>query len=231
LLDWLANELIAGGRRIKPIHRLILLSSTYRQSSAPPDLAASRRLDPEDRLLGRFPRRRLAAEEVRDAMLAVAGVLNRKAGGPSVIVPAEPDLVNLLYDPSQWAVTPDEKEHNRRSVYLIAKRNLPLPFAQAFDQPDAQTSCPRRESSTHPLQALELLNGKLSNRLAEAFARRLVRECGPDPAAQVERAYRLVAGRPPTDREKAVALAFLKDQPLKEFALALFNLNVFLYVN
>jgi Protein of unknown function (DUF1549)/Protein of unknown function (DUF1553) len=228
LLDYLADEFIAGGRRIKSIHRMILLSSVYRQASAE---RGARSLDPDNRLLGRFPRLRLDAEEVRDAMLTVSGRLNRKAGGPSVIVPAEADLVNLLYDPSQWTVTPDREEHNRRSIYLIAKRNLRLPFSQVFDQPDAQTSCPRRESSTHALQALELLNGKLSNRLAEAFAERLVRECGPDRARQVTRAYQLVAGRAPAKEELAVALEFLKSQPLKEFALALFNLNAFLYVS
>src|SRR5262249_25904610 len=119
LLDYLANEFIANGRRIKAIHRLILLSSTYRQSSVSPDGELGKRLDPENRLLWRFLRRRLEAEEVRDAMLAAAGALNRKAGGPSVVVPVEADLVKLLYDPSQWAVTPDEREHNRRSVYLL----------------------------------------------------------------------------------------------------------------
>ncbi len=215
LLDYLANEFVRNGRRIKPIHRLILLSSVYRQSSAG----------------GRFPRRRLDAEEVRDAMLAVSGQLNHKAGGPSVIVPVEADLVHQLYEPSQWTVTPDEAEHNRRSIYLIAKRNLSLPFTQVFDQPDTQTSCPRRVASTHALQSLELLNGKLSNRLASAFAERLVRECGRDPAKQVTLAYQLVTGRPPSNTELAVALEFLKDQPLKEFALALFNLNAFLYVS
>jgi hypothetical protein len=216
LLDYLANEFISHGRHIKPIHRLILLSSVYRQSSA---------------VRGGFPRRRLDAEQVRDAMLSVSGQLNRKAGGPSVIVPVEADLVHLLYEPSQWTVTPDETEHNRRSIYLIAKRNLALPFNQVFDQPDPSTSCPRRVSSTHALQSLELLNGKLSNRLAAAFAERLIRECGDDHTRQVTRAYQLVASRPPSKAELAVALEFLKDQSLKEFALALFNLNAFLYVS
>jgi hypothetical protein len=216
LLDYLANEFIANGRHIKPIHRLILLSSVYRQSSA---------------IRGGFPRHRLDAEQVRDAMLAVSGMLNLKAGGPSIIVPVEADLVHLLYEPSQWTVTPDETEHNRRSIYLIAKRNLVLPFNQVFDQPDTSTSCPRRVSSTHALQSLELLNGKSSNRLAAAFAERLLRECGPEHTWQVTRAYQLIASRPPTKAELAVALEFLKEQSLKEFALALFNLNAFLYVS
>jgi hypothetical protein len=164
-------------------------------------------------------------------MLAVAGRLNKRMGGPSVVPPAGADLVKLLYAPSQWVVTPNPDEHDRRSVYLIARRNLRLPFLEAFDQPDAQTSCARRESSTHALQALELLNGTLANDLAETFARRLRREAGPDPVRQVERAFRLAAGRPPTPRESALGVRFLKDQPAREFALAVLNLNAFLYVD
>ncbi len=170
LLDHLANEFVKSGMRLKPLHRLIVLSSTYRQASRLEDATAARAKDPANRLLWQFPRRRLSAEELRDAMLTAAGVLNRKAGGESVVVPVERDLVDLLYDPTQWKVTPDPREHDRRSIYLIAKRNLRLPFGQAFDQPDLQTSCPRRETSTHALQALELLNGKTANRLADAFA-------------------------------------------------------------
>ena len=102
---------------------------------------------------------------------------------------------------------------------------------EAFDQPDAATSCSRRESSTHALQSLELLNGALANDLAGVFADRIRREAGSAPEAQVELAYRLAAGRPPTPREKELAVAFLKTQPLREFALATFNLNAFLYVN
>ncbi len=231
LLDYLANEFIAHGWRLKPLHRLILLSSVYRQASHPADLARARAKDPDNRLLGHFPRRRLEAEEVRDAMLAAAGALNTKAGGPSVVPPVAPDLVELLYDPKQWTITPDPKEYDRRSIYLLAKRNLRLPFLEVFDQPDAQTSCARRESSTHAPQALELLNGTTANRLAGTFARRLLHEAGPDHARQIERAYRLALGRAPTDAEKRLALKFLETQPLTEFALAVFNLNSFLYVD
>jgi hypothetical protein len=230
LLDHLANEFVRHGMQLKPLHRLIVLSSTYRQMSHVPDRAA-RVKDPANRLLWKFPRRRLGAEELRDAMLAAAGVLNRKAGGESVVVPVDPDLVDLLYDKTQWRVTPDEAERDRRSIYHLAKRNLRLPFGQAFDQPDLQTSCPRRETSTHALQALEMLNGKTANRLADAFARRLGREAGSDPTQQVELAYRLTAGRRPTFEEERLALAFLQRQPLREFALAMFNVNGFLYVD
>jgi hypothetical protein len=215
LLDCLANEFVRGGMRLKPLHRLIVLSNTYRQSSTPHSaLRIPHSLD-------HFPR----------PMLAVSGRLNLKAGGESVIVPVEQDLVDLLYAPSQWTVTPDPREHDRRSIYLLAKRNLRLPFAQVFDQPDLQTSCPRRESSTHALQALELLNGQTSNRLAEAFALRLEQEAGGDPARQIELAWQLAAGREPNAAERQRALEFLATQPLSEFALAMFNLNAFLYVD
>jgi hypothetical protein len=226
LLDYLANEFIAQGQRLKPLQRLIMLSSTYRQASTAEGPARQ-----ATELLARFPRRRLEAEEIRDAMLAVAGRLNRKAGGPSVFLPVDADLVKLLYDPEQWQVTADAAEHDRRSIYLVAKRNLPLPFFQVFDQPDAQTSCPRREASTHALQALELLNGRFANRLAEALAARLEREYPGDRTRQVQRAFWMTAGRAPSMAEEALALQFLERQPLREFALAIFNLNAFLYVD
>ena len=230
LLDHLASVFVAEGLRLRPLHRRIVLSSTYRQASRSPDAALGRAKDPANRLLWQFPRRRLSAEEVRDAMLVGVGTLNLKAGGESVMLPVDSDLVNLLYDPTQWRVTADPREHDRRSIYLIAKRNLRLPLGQAFDQPDLQTSCPRRETSTHALQALALLNGQTANRLAEVFAERLEREAGTDPARQVERAYRLATGRPPTAVEEKLAVAFLQTQPLREFALAMFNVNAFLYV-
>ncbi len=148
LLDWLAATLVENGWRLKPIHRLILLSRTYRQSSASRCPEANRD-DPENRLLWRFNRRRLEAEEIRDAMLAVSGRLNSRAGGPSVMVPVSPGIVRLLLKPSQWQVSRDEAEFDRRSIYLIAKRNLRLPFLETFDAPALLTSCSRRESSTH----------------------------------------------------------------------------------
>ena len=231
LLDYLASEFVESGYSIKHIQRLILLSSTFQQASTVADDKAAKEKDPEDKLLWRFNRRRLEAEEIRDAMLASAGNLNLKSGGPSVLVPIDKELVEALYKPSQWAVTRDESEHNRRSVYLMAKRNLRLPFMEVFDAPDTQVSCPRRESSTHPPQALELLNGRLANVEADVLAARLLTEIPGDRARQVERAYRLVTGRAPNAREKQLAVEFLKAQPLREFTLATFNLNAFLYVN
>jgi hypothetical protein len=233
LLDYLANEFVSGGFSVKHIHRLILNSNTYQQASQPIDpalKALAMEKDPDNKLLWRFNRRRLEAEQIRDAILAVAGTLNLKQGGPSVMIPIDPGLVNTLYKPSQWAVAKDPAEHNRRSVYLIAKRNLRLPFMEVFDAPDMQVSCARRESSTHAPQALELLNGDFANQQAEALAKRLEVEAGPNLRKQIDLGYRLVAGRPARPKEIQVALEFLKTQPKREFALTLLNLNSFLYV-
>ncbi len=233
LLDYLANEFVARGFSVKHIHRLILMSSTYRQSSAAD--AASKKNDPDDKFLAHYPRRRLDAEEIRDSMLSIAGRLNPKEGGPGVITPIEPSLVKALYKPSQWVVATDPAEFDRRSVYLLAKRNLRLPFMEVFDSPDLQVSCPRRQSSTHAPQALEMLNGASSNEAAKAFAQRLLKEGGHRPRKQVELAYKLAMGRVPKPQEMKLALQFLKVNPeaaaLDQFALAMFNLNGFLYVN
>jgi hypothetical protein len=235
LLDYLANEFVASGFSVKHVHRLILNSSAYQQSSAAPTDPEFKKLvaekDPDNKLLWRFNRQRLEAEEIRDAMLHVAGNLNVKEGGPSVMIPIDKGLVTALYKPSQWVPAKDPAEYSRRSVYLIAKRNLRLPFMEVFDAPDTQVSCPRRESSTHAPQALELMNGTFANQQAEALARRLEAEAGPDVRKQIDLGYRLVAGRPARVEETQAALEFLKTQPKRDFALTLLNLNSFLYVN
>ena len=126
--------------------------------------------DPDNRLLWHYPRRRLTAEQLRDSLLAVTGRLNAQFGGESIMPPVKQELIDLLYDPAQWQVTPDQREHDRRSIYLVAKRNLQLPFMEVFDQPDLQIElCPRRIPARTPPQSLELLNGELSNDLAAAF--------------------------------------------------------------
>lgn len=232
LLDFLANELVAADWSMKRVHRLILTSSAYRQASHNPaheDLGRQR--DASNRLLWHGPRRRLSAEEVRDAMLSVAGELNLAYGGKSVMLPVEDALVDLLYDPTQWRVPADQAQHRRRSIYLLAKRNLRLPFMEVFDQPPLLTSCARRETSTHAPQSLELLNGPISNELAARLAARLDREAGRDLDGIVNQAYLLAAGRLPTSDEALIAREFLTDNSLREFALAMFNLNSFLYLN
>lgn len=231
LLDHLALRFLANGSSLKQLHRLMVTSATYRQAARSPIAQVATAIDPDNRLLWRYRPQRLDAEALRDAMLAISGRLNRKRGGESVVVRVDAELTALLYKPSQWSVTPDPREHDRRSIYLIAKRNLRLPFMEAFDQPSLQNSCARRESSTHAPQALELLNGRWSNDLAAAFAQRLTHEAGRPSSALVERAFLLVAGRSPTDAERRLSLEFLRERSLREFALAMFNLNAFIYVD
>lgn len=235
LLDFLANEFVRGGWRMKPLHRMILLSSAYGQASESPMEKVAMEKDAENALVWRFTRRRLEAEEIRDSMLAMAGRLNGKVGGPSVMVPIDPDLVKMLKRPQYWVATKDKSEYDRRTLYMIYKRNLILPFMGVFDAPDEQLSCPRREESTHAPQALELLNGQLSNGLARFFADRL-RETKATDAERVELAWKLATGRAPTAQEKRLALGYLAEKPgdalrLKELALDVMNLNSFLYVN
>ncbi|MEP7366800.1 MAG: DUF1549 and DUF1553 domain-containing protein, partial [Acidobacteriota bacterium] len=230
LLDWLANQLVDGGWKLKPLHKTIVMSSTYRQASTAPSSAQGMAKDPDNELVWKFSRRRLSAEEVRDSLLAASGRLNEKAGGPSIMVPVDEELTKLLYKPTQWQIAGDNTEHDRRSIYLIYKRNLHLPIMEAFDAPDLLLSCPKREQSTHAPQALELMNGAFSNDIARSLAARLDREA-KTPDAQVALAYRLTAGRAPSPEENKIALAFLKTNPLSEFALAVLNLNAFLYVD
>jgi len=235
LLDYLANQYVANGWQMKPLHRLILLSSAYRQASESPLEKIAMEKDAENSLLWKFSKRRLEAEEIRDSMLAISGKLNEKMGGPSVLLPIDRDLLKMLKRPQYWVATKDKSEYDRRTVYLIYKRNLQLPFLGVFDAPDMQLSCPRREQSTHALQALELLNGKMSNELAAVFAERLAKE-RPTNASRIDLAWRLATGRTPTTREKLLASRYLSEKPgdpvrLKELALDLYNLNAFLYVN
>ena len=188
------------------------MSNAYQQSSISPIEKEAAEKDSDDALLWKFDHRRLEAEEIRDAMLAVSARLNLKTGGPSYMVPIDPELVLMLKRPQYWVATRDKSEYNRRTIYMIYKRNLRLPFEEVFDAPDTLLSCARREQSTHAPQALELLNGATSNELAGAFAERLLKDRAT-PADRVDYAWRLAAGRGPTPAESALALKFLAGAP------------------
>jgi hypothetical protein len=261
LLDWLARELVeptvGDGRpwTLKRMHRLMVCSATYRQSSSAergtrnaelkkvgasiPNSAirTPHSIDPENALLWRMNRRRLEAEAIRDAVLAAAGTLNREVGGPSVKVPLEPEVYDLIFtedEPSGlWPVTADPKQHVRRSIYLFLKRNVRLPMLEAFDQPDTLNSCAVRPVSTFAPQALILMNGPFTREQSRAMADDLARTLGTDPTAQVTALYRRALGRPPTDAEMRLCREFLTRQgnrALADLCLAVFNTNEFAHV-
>lgn len=233
LLDWLSNTYVQSGWKMKPLHRMILLSSAYRQSSDSSNEKAYATKDPENKLLWKANRRRLEAEEIRDTMLAISGRLNPKTGGPSVMAKIDPELIKDLKRPQYWVTTKDRSEHDRRTIYMIYKRNLILPFMQVFDSPDTLLSCARRDQSTHAPQALELLNGTISNDLAVSLAKKLD-GISADKKERVDYAWRLAAGRLPNERERAISLKYINDPDpaaATEFALSLFNTNAFLYVD
>ena len=236
LLDWLATELVAQGWRLKPLHRLMVTSSTYRQAGTPNARQAAD--DPENTLLWRGNRRRLEAESLRDAMLTVSGELNPKAGGPGVLVPIEQEVKDLIFTEAEvvdlWPETPDPAEHRRRSLYLFRKRNVRYPMFDAFDAPDTQTACARRAVSTHALQALVLLNSDFATGRAKALAGRIAREAGGEMDDRLDHLYRVVLARDPTETERAQARAFLAgpadEGAWVDLALAMLNRNEFVYV-
>ncbi|WP_169976805.1 DUF1549 and DUF1553 domain-containing protein [Tautonia rosea] len=231
LLDWLASELIANGWRLKPIHRLIVTSATYRQASDPrrsvvhdpEEMARVREVlksqaedDPDNLLFARVDRRRLEAESLRDHLLAVTGELNPQMGGPGIRAPIPPEVEELIFTEAEevdlWPEHPDPSQHVRRSLYLYRKRNVRLPLFDAFDSPDTQTSCAVRDVSTHPLQPLILLNSSFAIDRAKALAGRVFRDEPDDAPARVDRTYRLVLSRSPGEDELRQALDFIDSQ-------------------
>jgi Protein of unknown function (DUF1549)/Protein of unknown function (DUF1553) len=286
LLDWLAAELAgisesdAGTsdsgrtRSFKDLHRLIVTSAAYRRASRPGEpawpaetasISAQRwrgavAEDPDNRLLWRMQRRRLAGEAIRDALLAVSDTLSQRRGGPGVRPPLPEELVSTLLK-NQWPVTPEVEDHSRRSIYLFVRRNLRFPLFEVFDRPDTNASCPRRNRSTIAPQALVLLNSELSLAAARALAGRVLTESGADAARQIERCYQLTLGRAPSSVERELGIRFLHDTAarlqsdgrsrdslavpddirpgsdphhaaaLTDFCLAVFNLNEFIYVD
>ncbi len=228
LLDWLAHELVARGWSLKAMHRLIVTSAAYRQTSKLNPAALKR--DAGDRLLWRKAPSRLEAEMLRDAMLDVAGKLDRKLGGASYFdqtVTKAPGTSALLYvdaDPVQPGLS-------RRTLYRAWVRGGRGGLLTAFDCPDPSTTAPRRAVTTTPLQALALLNNALVLHLSEACAARLVRDVGDDPALQVDRAYRLALGRKPEPAERARAVEIVAKFGARTLARVLFNSNEFLYVD
>jgi cytochrome c553 len=249
LLDWLASRFVAEGWHLKSLHRLILTSAVYRQAIAF-DAARSER-DPDNRLLWRRRPRRLEAEILRDAIMAVSGALDCRQFGPAFKphIPAEAILARNTKDPYPKDAR-DAPETFRRSVYLFHKRVVQYPLMQAFDGPDAAVSCSRRNTTTVAPQALALLNDAFVRDRAVDFARRLLAEVGPNAAGWADRGFWLVLSRPPADDERAGAAHFVERQierraardttasadeirlhALADFCQSLFSLNEFIYVD
>jgi len=274
LLEWLTSEFVKGGWKLKPLHRLIMTSSVYLQEStgaasresaavvrrARASLAARQTAalsrdaataDPDNRLLWRRRPLRIESEILRDAMLAVSGTLNPQMFGPAVKAPIAPEAIQArnMTDPYPKDLK-DTPSTRRRSIYMFHKRVVQNPLMQAFDGPDAQASCGRRENTTVAPQALALLNDKFVRACAIDFAERVGQEAGAEPEAQVRLAWRLGLGREPSGAEVESGTAFinarlqqrstrdpgkpetdLQNLALADFCQAIFALNEFIYVD
>jgi hypothetical protein len=206
LLDWLASEFVARGWSVKAMHRLIVTSATYRQSSkARPDLE---KIDARNRLLARQSRIRVNAEVVRDVALAASGLLSHKVGGPSVFPPQPDGVYKFTQVDKAWKPSTGDDRY-RRGMYSYFWRSAPHPELVTFDAPDASVTCTRRNRSNTPLQALTLLNDAGFYEYAQSLAARIDRESTRDDTARLRHAFRLCVAREPTERELGRLQAFL----------------------
>jgi hypothetical protein len=229
LLDWLTSEFVANGWSMKQLHRLIVLSAVYRQSSRHPDnvamMESGMQTDPADRLLWRFPIRRMVAEQIRDSMLSVSGELDLMEGGAGSDMTA-----------------------SRRSVYLKTLRNKREPLLEAFDQPDRIVGTGSRNTTTSPTQSLLMINGEWTLQRASHLAERVQKEIPGGDDSQIRQAYRIVYARDPSEAEMRRGQEFLAqvrtrneatltpgavtpDPALVDYCHVLLNSNEFLYVD
>lgn len=239
LLDWLAAKFIESGWKMKPLHKLILMSSAYRMSSQ--GNAEALRKDPLNNLFWRFDMRRLTAEEVRDSILAVNGQLNTKMHGPGVYPEISDEVKAGQSAPGTGWGQSSPEEQARRSIYVHVKRSLVLPILADFDVADTDSSCAARFVTTQPTQALSMLNGKFLNDEAIELADRLRKEAGADMQKQVANAYRLALAREPSPTQIDRGLQLIEllkskhkqtpDQALNQFCLFVLNMNEFVYLD
>ena len=224
LLDWLASEFIARGWSLKSLHRLIVTSAAYRQSSrARPEALA---VDAGNALLWRYAPRRLEAEAVRDAMLAASGRLDTTMGGPSY----RPFTTTSHGATFYHLVDEDRPEFNRRTVYRMNINSGKEPLLDVLDCPDPAVRTPTRGSTITPLQALSLMNASFVQRQAAALAERATAESGDDLAAAVRSAYRRALGRPATAEEATRAVEAARERGLASVCWALLNTTEFVHV-
>ena len=238
LLDWLTLRFIDSGWRIKPLIRLMVLSSVYQQSAVGDD--ASHEVDPDNRLLWRMNLRRLDSEQLRDAILTVSGQLDRSLGGPPIPLEPRPDGMVVI----KTNALPAGTTANRRSVYILARRNYHMTFMRAFDQPIVARNCTIRRPAAAVTQSLALLNDDFIVKQSAAFADRVLNETLSDsPAEQIRTAWRIGSGRWPDDAEQKICVSLLKrheqrvptGENARRFAMShlcqmLLNTNEFLYV-
>ena len=245
LLDWLATELRQKDWSLKAIHRIIVRSSTYRQSSNA-DASDSTwhqriELDPNNLLYSRFPRRRLEAEVIRDCMLATADILNLESGGEGVMPPLPTELLGTLLK-GHWKSSENVADHCRRSIYVFARRNLRYPIFESFDRPDAAASCAKRDRSNTAIQALQMLNSQLSLECSSRLQERVIKDTSTSDQSkatdeQIERLFRYALSRRPTERELETLKQFLRKSSVSPHSsllaacLAVLNANEFIYVD
>ena len=225
LLDWLATQLIQSGWSLKHLHYLIVTSGTYRQSSGINSAAIAQ--DGNNRLLWRYPRRRMAAEVIRDSVLRVSGRLNSTVGGaPFRDVRPFEHRGATFYEP----LDPIGEEFCRRSIYRLWARGGRNALLDVFDCPDPSATAPNRAVTTTPLQALAMLNNSFMLRMSSALAERLQTDMGDSPTAQVDRLYELAYSREATNDERTVATEFIQQYGLSALCRVVLNTNEFLYV-
>jgi hypothetical protein len=211
LLDYLAQQLRANNWSIKQLHRSIVLSATYRQSSkARPDVAEQ---DPDNALLARQSRLRLPAESIRDSALLASGLLNTSIGGPSVRPPQPKGVSELVYGNSAKWIESTGPDKYRRGLYTFFQRTAPYPMLANFDAPDMAVACSRRRTSNTALQALNLLNDPVFFESAQALAWRIQNEGPSETEARIRSAFALALARDPNPRELARLKKFLDEQP------------------
>lgn len=239
LLDWLASELIESQWDLRRMHRLIMGSAVYRQST---EFDADRAdLDPENRSWWRRHPIRIQSEVLRDTILAVSGCLNDRMGGPGVLLPIPPEAIISRLGQRYPEKIPDGPDIWRRSVYAFVKRTVPIPMMRVFDGPDANESCGLRVETTVAPQALMLMNSDFIRRRSDDFAKRVSRTVGQNPADQVAKAITIAFSRPPTPSELEAGVAFVEGQVSQEdlsradalahFCQVLIGLNEFTYVD
>jgi hypothetical protein len=203
LLDYLASDFVTSGWSVKHLQREILLSSVYRQASDYREDAY--KIDPDNKLLAVFPRKRLDAEQIRDSLLVAAGQLNEKVGGPSVFAP----IPKALNAGTLWQVSKDKDEWNRRSVYIFTRRSVAYPLLETFDMSSPQQVHSRRDVTTTPLQALTLYNSDIVFEWSQQLAGRIINDAGKDETKQLERLYQILFARAPDKQERVTLQAFL----------------------